>query len=433
VEVHLDAAGRPTESRIHRGFMKSRAKLHYGGVARALGLTAEGPRQEAAEAMREDLQIAFELSRLLRSRRLKRGALDFDLPDAKVVLDEKGNVVDVAKRSQDPGVKKAYQLIEELMLLANETVATWLVGRNLPAIFRIHEAPDEAKLERLAAFSEQAGMPFDIDEAKDPKALARVLKGWVDHPAASVFHMLLLRSMKQASYDVVNLGHFGLASKAYLHFTSPIRRYPDLVVHRVVHAALLGERVPRRDKDDEALRDAALASSTAERRAMEVERAVVDLHRAILMQGRIGDQFEGTVTSLVGSGVFVAIDSPFVDVLLRFEDLAAEPFEISDDGLFAYGVRSGERIALGDRLVVAITDAAVLRRTVYGRRVAHLGGYADEGRPRRRRAQVVEAPPRRVAKQKPVREAAPRRAPSRKATASKGGRGKGGKGKGGRR
>jgi ribonuclease R len=395
VEVHLDAGGKPTESRIHRGFMKSRAKLHYGGVARALGFTEEPERQPAAEAMKDDLQVAYELSKLLRGRRLKRGALDFDLPEAKIVLDkEAGVVVDVTRRSQDAGVKKAYQLIEELMLLANETVATWLVERHLPAIFRIHQPPDEMKLERLAAFCQQWGVSFDVEETKDPKSLARLLKSWADHPAASVFQMLLLRSMKQASYDIVNLGHFGLASKAYLHFTSPIRRYPDLVVHRITHAALLGEPINKGDDATEKLREAALASSTAERKAMEVERNVVDLHRAVLMREHIGERYEGTVTGLVGSGAFVSLDAPFVDVLLRFDDMA-EPYEISDDGLFAFGKRSGERVSLGDRLMVEVVDAAVLRRTVYGRRVARIDAVAFEGglerRPKRRA--VVDAEP----------------------------------------
>ena len=182
--------------------------------------------------------------------------------------------------------------------------------------------------------------------------------------------------MKQATYDVANIGHFGLASKAYLHFTSPIRRYPDLIVHRVVHQVLTEGEPRRDDATRQKLADAALASSIAERRAMEVERAVVDLYRTFLMKGRIGERFHGTVTAVVGSGLFVQLDSPFVDVLIRLEDLGHDHWEVDDDALRVVAARSGDVMALGDRVFVEIIDAAILRRTVYAKRV---GGEAGDG------------------------------------------------------
>lgn len=383
--VDLDSGGRVKKSELVRGFMKSAAKLTYGGVARALGLTEKGPRDPAADAMRDDLAVAYELSRLLRGRRMKRGALDFDLPEAKVVLSEDGaSVVDVERRGMDAGVKRAYQLIEELMLLANETVAEWLVAKNLPAVFRIHEPPDATKLERLAAMCDVLGVPFDAEATQDPKALSFMLRAFAEHPLAHVLNMLLLRSMKQAAYDVANLGHFGLASRAYLHFTSPIRRYPDLVVHRIVHAVLLGERVGKDGKAVSDLQDAAMTASMAERRSMEVERDVVDLYRASLMKERIGERYEGMVTGLVGSGVFVALDAPFVDVLVRFEDLGAGGYRLDDEGLFAVGERSGDRVGLGDRMVVEIVDASLTRRQVSGRRFQDGRSMDGDGRTRTR-------------------------------------------------
>jgi ribonuclease R len=175
--------------------------------------------------------------------------------------------------------------------------------------------------------------------------------------------------MKQATYDVANVGHFGLASKAYLHFTSPIRRYPDLVVHRSVHALALGSRIEKDSAAVGLLAEAALMASHAERKAMEVEREVTDLYRAVFMKDKIGERFTGTVTALVGSGAFVALDAPFVDVLLRFEDMGQDRFELDDDGLRAVAQRSGETIQLGDKVTVDIIDVAILRRTVYGKRV----------------------------------------------------------------
>jgi ribonuclease R len=370
VEVELDASASVTGSRIVEGFMRSAAKLTYPGVARALGFTPAPERSDEAEAMREDLQVMWDLSRLLRARRLRRGALDLDLPEAKVVLDPATKApVKVEKRSHDPGVAKAYHLIEELMLLANETVAGFLVARDVPAVFRDHGPPDEAKLDRFATLCGELDVKFEIEEALTPKTLSALLKKLSAHPQKQILHLLLLRAMRQAVYDVVNIGHFGLASPAYLHFTSPIRRYPDLLVHRGVRAVLRGDPIDRGEPAREALRAAATTASECERKAMDIEREVVDLHRALLMRDRVGEILEGTVTGLVGTGVFVNVDDPFIDVLVRLESLGNDRYELDDERLRVIGARSGDRIALGDRMLVQIEDISVLRRTVYGRRV----------------------------------------------------------------
>jgi ribonuclease R len=391
-DVELDASGEVVKSRLVRGVMRSQAKLTYGGVAHALGLSADAKREPEADAMVEGLRVANELSRILRGKRMKRGALDFELPEAKIILDEKTREpLDVMRRAGDPGVKKAYQLIEELMLLGNETVARWCQERDIPTIYRVHQPPDEQKLERFAAMCDALGIEFDAEDTRDPKKLGDLLKSFADHPLAPVLNSLLLRSMKQATYDVTNVGHFGLASKAYLHFTSPIRRYPDLVVHRQVHQVLQGHTVRRDGEAREKLAEAALASSIAERKAMEIERAIVDLYRTFLMKKHIGERFEGTVTAVVGSGVFVQLDAPFVDVLVRLEDLGADRYEVDDDALRVVAPRSGDVVALGDRIVVEVTDAAIMRRTVYARRIGGEGGDGkrrpnrDAGRPQKGR------------------------------------------------
>jgi ribonuclease R len=381
VEADIDGDGHVIKSRIIRGLMRSRAKLTYGGVARALGLSDQAKREKGADEYVEGLKVAYELSRTLRARRMERGALDFELPEAKVILHEQTREpVDVKRRTDDPGVKKAYQLIEELMLLANETVARWCTERDVPTIYRVHAPPDEAKLDRFAAMCDTLSIAFDPEDARDPKRLGDFLKSFADHPLAPVLNSLLLRSMKQAIYDVANVGHFGLASKAYLHFTSPIRRYPDVTVHRIVHGVLAGRDARRDEAARSKLAEAALASSIAERKAMEVERAVVDLYRTFVMKEHIGERFEGTVTAVVGSGLFVQLDAPFVDVLVRLEDLGHDHWEIDDEGLRVVAARSGDRVALGDRMAVEIVDAAILRRTVYARRLG--GPSAPAGDPR---------------------------------------------------
>ncbi len=397
VVVELDGKGEILKTRITRGFMKSQAKLTYGGVARALGFTEEPPRDPKAEAMIDGLKVANELSRMLRGRRMKRGALDFDLPEAKILWDEDKQPVHVVKRSQDPGMKKAYQLIEELMLLGNEVVATWLVEKNIPSIFRVHLPPDETKLARLVAMCKILGVEFDLEDTKEPRKLAALVKRFGEHENATVLHMLLLRSMKQATYEAENRGHFGLASTAYLHFTSPIRRYPDLVVHRAVHKVVLGQRPSTSEEALEELRESALLASQAERKAMEVERDIMDLYRCVIMKQHLGETYTGLITALVGSGAFVAIDEPFVDVMVRFDAMGQEPFELSDDGLRATAPRSGDSVAIGDAMMVQIMDAPLERRQVLARRLVadgearpargerRGGGRSDKGRPTSRK------------------------------------------------
>ena len=408
VEAKLDATGVVTSSRVIEGYMRSAAKLTYGGVARALKLTDAPPRSAEAEAMVDDLRVLQELSLLLRAHRMRRGALDFDLPEPKVQLDPAtGAPIAVERRAEDPGVRKAYQLIEELMLLANELVARFLSERGVPTIYRVHGSPDETKLDRFAKMCGQLGLAFDIDDARDPKRLSTFLKKVARHPSRRVVDMLLLRAMRQAIYDTANIGHFGLASGAYLHFTSPIRRYPDLVVHRAVRRLVRAERI---DKSATALSDlktAAIAASQRERAAMDVEREVVDLYRALYMRAHIGETFEGTVTGLVGTGVFVQLDSPFVDVLVKMEDLGTDRYEVDEDGLRVVGIRSGDAVALGDRMTVTVLDVALLRRSVYGKRVVPEGTLDERrGRGTPARSAPARGAPTRGPKK---REAAPAR------------------------
>ena len=378
VEADLDPAGAVTSYRLTEAFMRSAAKLTYGGVARALKFTDKPPKSEEAEAMVDSLRVLYDISILLRGLRMRRGALDFELPEVKIVLDPKsGAPIAVERRSEDPGVKKAYQLIEELMLLANELVARYLTDRGVPAIYRVHGPPDEGKLDRFANMATSLGVPFDMDEAKDPKRLSALLKRVAKLPGKDVFNMLLLRAMKQATYDTTNIGHFGLASTTYLHFTSPIRRYPDLVVHRAVRALLAKQSVDKSTSAVEVLRASATTASERERHAMDVERETVDLYRALYMRAYVGATFTGKVTALVGSGVFVQLDSPFVDVLVKSEALGADRFELDDDGMRMVGVRSGEVIALGDKMELVIEDVAILRRSVYGRRIGAPAFDAD--------------------------------------------------------
>ncbi len=370
VIADLDQKGQVTSFDLVEGVMRSAAMLTYSGVALALGFTGEGVRSVQAEALRSGLRVLDDLARQLSQGRRRRGALDLDLPAAHVQLDDKtGTPVDVVRRARDPGVKRAYQMVEELMLLANELVAQWLCDKGALGVFRVHAPPELEKLERLAALTEKLGMPLDLEQLRDPLGLSRWLLKIAEHPRKSALESLALRSLKQANYDIINIGHFGLASDAYLHFTSPIRRYPDLVVHRIVKAMLRGSRLDKSPDAVERLRSIATHASMRERASMDVEREVVDLYRAVLMRNRLGEEFEGTVTGVIGTGVFVALDAPFVDVLVRFEGLGQDRYEFSESDLSVVGMQSGESITLGDRMRVRIEDVSILRRQVTASRV----------------------------------------------------------------
>lgn len=397
--VDLDAAGTVKSSRIVEGFMKSRAKLTYEGVARALKLTSLPDRDLVAESMRGDLEILREISQLLRALRMRRGALDFDLPETRIVVDPATRYpVDAIRRAKDPGVAKAYQIVEELMLLANEVVARALVDRAAPAIFRVHATPDPEKIERFAAICQKLGVTIDVDDAQDPKKLSAFIRKVKSHPAHALIDTLLVRSLKQAMYDIQNVGHFGLASDAYVHFTSPIRRYPDLVVHRTARALLRRQNVDKSEGAVEEMRAAAQVASERERRAMQVERDVVDLYGCFIMKEALGDMFTGSVSAIVSSGVFIALEDPYVSVLVKSEALGADSYEADDENFSLTGRRTGERIAVGDSMMVQIEDVSIERRTVYGRRVSssssrlHADGATPDTKQARRRKKSEEAP-----------------------------------------
>jgi ribonuclease R len=228
-------------------------------------------------------------------------------------------------------------------------------------------------MEQFAVLAEHYGIQIDIDDARTPKGLHRVLDRLKGHPAEKPLSFQMLRSLKQATYDVVNIGHFGLASPDYLHFTSPIRRYPDLIVHRLLKSRLAGlgkpsggwvppVQIPVPEKA--ALQKMAADSSFAERQAMEVEREVTDLYRAFFLRDRIGDVFDGTISGVAGFGFFVVIDEPFVEGLVRLEALSDDYYIYDEPACRLVGRRSGRAFALGDSVKVEVQSVSVVRRKV---------------------------------------------------------------------
>ncbi|HEX3696737.1 MAG TPA: ribonuclease R [Polyangia bacterium] len=352
----------------------SRARLDYPGVAAALAGDTRGKRKKY-EPFLPSLRAMVSLARNLNAQRVRRGALNFDLPEPKVELDDDDPrlVRAISKSRRDPGERQAYSMIEEFMLAANEAVARSFHQRNEDALWRIHDAPDRGRMEEFATLAEHYGIPIDVDDARTPLGLHRVLDRLKDHPAEKPLSFQMLRSLKQATYDVVNIGHFGLASSDYLHFTSPIRRYPDLIDHRLLKSRLAGQGKPSGGwrkpadapvPDRAALQKMAAESSFSERQAMEVEREVVDLYRAFFLRDRIGDVFDGTISGVAGFGVFVVIDDPFVEGLVRLEALSDDYYVYDEPACRLVGRRSGRTFALGDTVKVEVQSVSVVRRKV---------------------------------------------------------------------
>ncbi|MDB4976833.1 MAG: 3-to-5 exoribonuclease RNase [Myxococcaceae bacterium] len=367
VDMQLTSQGVVKSFRYVEGLMRCKAGLTYEGVAQALGFTKEGRNEKAAVRLLPMLETLHEAAMTLRARRMKRGSLDFDLPEPNVELDEKtGEPKNITRRGKDPGVRKAYQLVEEMMLLANETVAADLYQREVPGIYRVHGLPDAERLEQFASSARAMGHALELDDGASPKELGRFLAGLEDSPSKGALSYLLLRSMQQATYDTVNIGHFGLAAEYYLHFTSPIRRYPDLAVHRVVRKLARGEPIDARGLEHK-LSEQAGNASKLERRAMLVEREVVDVYRCILVKDRVGEEFEGTVSGVAPHGVYVGFDDPFVECLCHVTSLGTGDFyEIDPHGLRLVGRRSGASFGLGDRLTVRLDSVNVAERSIVG-------------------------------------------------------------------
>ena len=399
VRIDLRSDAHVLDAQFMAAVIRSRARFDYAGVAAALAGDLRGSRSRYRDHLPQ-LERMLAVSSLLRKAREQRGILDFDLPEAKVQLDEDDPLLvrDVLRSRATPEVRRSYAMVEDFMLAANEAVAAYFARRGLDALWRVHAPPQKEALARLAELARGFGLQLDPEEGQEPRRLREFLVA-VRQQGPRVeraLSYLLLRSLKQAIYSVNNIGHFGLAAETYLHFTSPIRRYPDLVVHRLLKAQLRLEGQPAghqpslRQLEREELSHMAQDSSKRERRAMDVERQVVDMYRAYLMREHVGEEFEGTVAGVTATGLFVELDSPYVEGMVRTDSLS-EPFEFDERALRLHAPLSGRQIGLGARLRVRIDSVSVSRRRIELSLIALLDGVEAGGeavpmdRPRRAR------------------------------------------------
>jgi ribonuclease R len=351
-DMIFDRDARLRSSQLYPAVMRSAARCTYDEVQRVL----DGVDVPHRNAFRNDFAHLQQLARTLTRMRELRGAIDFDLPERKVVLDEHGNPVRIERRER----KESHRIIEECMLAANEAVAGFFRRHRLPTIYRFHGEPDEEKLAAFAALANAHGFKLGNRGEISSRDLNLFLEKLEDHPEQRALNQLLLRSMMQAVYTAESVGHYGLAAEHYLHFTSPIRRYPDLIVHRLLRAHWKGRAASAESQEaqTDVLEGVALRSSERERAAMQVERKVSAYYSVLLMKNRIGEEFDSTVSGLADFGFFVELDEPCVEGLVRGESLGRFRFD-RERQLLSYS--SGAEVRVGERVKVRLVSANLAR------------------------------------------------------------------------
>lgn len=383
--MELDKGGRVQHYAFTRGVIRVTRRVTYEDANRILEQhdTALAAAYGEVTPLLERMQT---LARILMRNRFGRGALDFDFPEPEFVLDEKGRAVDIFPRHR--GI--ANQMIEEFMLAANECAARFAVERDLPFLFRVHEEPDAGRMDEYFAMLKALGVPAQKPKRKvKPRDLQAILKQAEGQPYETAVNRVLLRSLKKARYCADNLGHFGLAAKYYCHFTSPIRRYPDIIVHRGIIAALKGGlREKQLEAEHARMPEMGRHTSECERVAMEAERAVDDLKKTEYMQDKVGEEFDGMISGVTDFGLFVELPNT-VEGMIRLSSLE-DDFYVYDEKLFRIvGRNSGATYALGDKVHIRVigTDMG-LRRTEFMLLQPERDPSKDNrsgGRPHRRR------------------------------------------------
>jgi ribonuclease R len=348
-ELYVDKEGKVTRTRFFPAVMRSQARLTYDQVA-AMLVEADPVLTDRYAPLVPHLQALYALYQVLAAARAERGAIEFDSIETKFEFNEQGRISAVV-----PVVRNdAHRLIEECMLAANVAAARFFERRKVPALYRIHDLPNEEKLSDLREFLGQLALRLPGGAKPTAADYAQLLNEIQDRPDRQLIQTVLLRSMQQAMYSSDNLGHFGLAYPAYTHFTSPIRRYPDLVIHRIIKHLLGGGTAADLDYGKSDLQQIGEHCSGTERRADEATRDASDWLKCEFMQDKLGEEFEGTITSVTSFGIFVQLDAIYVDGLVHITALDNDYYHFDPIGHRLHGERSGTVYRLGDRLRIQV-------------------------------------------------------------------------------
>ena len=355
-ELRYDGNGEREGVRFYPSVIRSDERLTYTWVKKIL-VDGDPELGERFNSLLPSLTLMADLCQELRRRRTERGAIDFDLPEPEILLNLQGETEDIIRAERS----LAHQIIEEFMIAANEAVAHFMEEKGLPFIYRIHEPPKKEAMDEFRRFISHLGYRMRKESDSSPKDFQRVLSDVKGRPEERVVNEILLRSMKWAKYSANNVGHFGLASDGYTHFTSPIRRYPDLIVHRLLKMALSKQEMKVSEK---VLADSAEHLSNRERVAMEAEREILDRYRVRFMKDKIGEEFEGIVSGVAAFGFFVELEDIFVEGLVRMTSLHDDYYQYHEKKYCLVGERTHKTFRIGDEVRVRVDRVDVERRHI---------------------------------------------------------------------
>ncbi|MBI3891494.1 MAG: ribonuclease R [Candidatus Wallbacteria bacterium] len=359
--MRFNRQGKMAGSEIFASVIHSDYRLTYE-LAGQLLAGEDAKLLEKYSRLMPDLRTFAELAQAIRARRQQRGSLLFTLPETRIVLDDQWRMVDIRKEVAD----LSHHIIEEAMIAANEAVAEFVEASEKPFVYRIHELPDPEKVQTLAKLAAALGIPWREVGSPSPRAYQRILQQVQGKPEQMLVTTILLRTLKQARYHSENAGHFGLASRAYTHFTSPIRRYPDLMVHRFLKEYIAFDKAAVRGKSESDLEldKATMHASRQERVAAEAEQELVSWKKARFMESHLGETFDGTVTGVAAFGLFVEIEPYFVEGMVHVSKLGREYFLFDEAGFAMVGQGTGKCFRIGDRLKVRVARVDEVKRQV---------------------------------------------------------------------
>ena len=358
--MDINEKGEIVKHKICESVINVTRRMSYTSVHKIVEENDEQERKEYEELI-PMFERMYELAEILQAKREKRGSIDFDFPEAKIILDEKGKPIDVKEYERT----QANRIIEEFMLAANQTVAEEYFWSELPFVYRTHETPDMEKIQNLALFIENFGYTLKIKEDEiHPKEIQKLMRAIAGKPEEGLIGRLALRSMKQARYTTDCEGHFGLAMKYYCHFTSPIRRYPDLQIHRIIKENLHGGMKEKRiEHYQKILPEVTEQTSALERRADDAEREVEKMKKAEYMEQFVGKDFEGTISGLTTWGMYVELPNT-IEGMIRVADIPGDYYYYDEDLHRMVGENTGKVYKMGEPLRIIVAGVDKLTRTI---------------------------------------------------------------------
>ena len=355
VSMEINSKGNVISSDVYKGIINVTERMSYKNVQKILDNSDEEVTKRYEKYI-DDFKLIEELALILKNKRLEKGYLNLDIPESKITLDKDGYAIDVSKYE----TTFANEIIEQFMLTANETIAEKFYWLKAPFIYRVHEEPDLEKVTELNKMLFNFGYKVKVKEDKVyPTEFSKILDEVKGKPEEKIVSNLVLRTLKVAEYDAENKGHFGIASKYYCHFTSPIRRYPDLFIHRIISKYLENNYMMEDEEKEYYLKiaeDDARQSTEREKVATQVERDSIDIKKAEYMEGKIGEEYEGIISGVTQFGVFVELENT-VEGLIRFENLGDEYFEYDPDRKTLIGERSKVVFKIGDSIKIRVIEA----------------------------------------------------------------------------